>query len=198
LCDPSRSGNEMPSIIDSYSESNQDNEGNVGGIFPALGQCFTGSGAAIGSAQWYIKQYITGGATGNAIAKIYNTTGTYGTNAKPSGAALASSSLLDISTLTTSYALYTFNFTGANSITLTNGTRYCLTIENYDTWGGSERVTLGRDGSSPSHSGNDCYLYSGTWNAPFAGDFCFYVYSSDSGGASAVPVIMNQYRQRKA
>lgn len=168
----------MPNIIDSYSESNQSAGGNLGGVFPGLGQCFTGNGETVGSAQWYLIKHTTG-ATGNAIAKIYNTTGTYGTNAKPSGAALASSSLLDISTLTTSYGLYTFNFTGADSITLTNGSYYCLTIEKYDTWGGAGFITLGRDSSSPSHSGNDAYSVSGSWSAPFAGDFCFYVYSAD-------------------
>lgn len=185
----------MPNIIDSYSESNRDNSGNLG-YFQGLGQCFTGNGEKVGSAQWLITKYFTG-SIGNAIAKIYNTTGTYGTNAKPSGAALASSSLLDISTITASYSLYTFEFTGVNSITLTNGTYYCLTIEKYDTWGGTGYITLGRDASSPSHSGNDAYLSSGTWYAPFASDFCFYVYSSDAVSIS-IPVFLDQYRQRRA
>ena len=69
-----------------------------------------------------------GSPVGNAVAKIYNISGTFGTDAIPSGIPLATSDPFDISTITTLYSLYSFKFTGLNKITLNEG-QYAVSIE---------------------------------------------------------------------
>lgn len=67
-----------------------------------------------------------GSPTGTAKVKIYAITGTPGTNAQPTGAALATSESIDVSNLIASAVdQYTeFHFTGADQITLSPNTYY--------------------------------------------------------------------------
>jgi hypothetical protein len=165
-------------VIDSYSESNADisqalNSGGTTG----MGQAFTGTGAKIGSAKWYLKK--TGSPTGNATASIYASTGTFGTSAKPTGAALATSDNFDVSTLTTSSVLTTFSFTGANRISPTNGTKYIVTIE-YSGGDSSNHVDAGYDQTSPTHGGNWSSLSGGSWSALSFLDGVFYLNSYEA------------------
>jgi len=171
----------MPNIIDSYSESNRNTDYNVqpsGGNAYKVSQSFTGNGATLGSAVFYLKKL--GSPTGNATAEIYAHSGSFGTSSVPTGAALATSDSLDISTLTTTQTLTTLNFTGGNQIVLTNGTKYCVvfTSNNGDL---SNNVVLGVDTISPTHGGNDA-TYVASWTAHSTRDACFYVY--DNAGAS--------------
>lgn len=166
----------MAQIIDSYSETNQ----NTSAADYAEGQSFTGDGGILNSAKFYLKK--AGSPTGSAYAKIYAHSGTFGTSSVPTGSPLATSGAFDISTLTTSFQLITFTFTGANKITLTNGTKYIVTLEfsgytpSYPNY-----VWTGIDTSSPTHGGNLCYKDSGgSWNAVSAYDTCFYVYKDDA------------------
>lgn len=169
-------------VADSYSESNQNTQTQLTPNQTKYSQTFTNTTASIlDSCKFYLKKFgVPGLPTGNAVAKIYAITGTYGTNAKPTGTALATSDNFDVSTLTTSFALTTFSFTGANRINLTANTNYALTIEyvpvDYD-----NVVAVGLDSSSPSHSGNYA-LYtvaSGTWSGGSGSlyDFPFYLYT---------------------
>jgi hypothetical protein len=97
---------------------------------PAKGEAFTCavSGKKITSVSiWVSKE---GSPTGTAVAKIYSVTGTVGTNAVPN-ALLATSDTVNLSTFPTwsTKEARSFAFSGANQITLTNGTDYAVTVE---------------------------------------------------------------------
>ena len=161
-------------VVDSYSESNYDQDYNLySGSIVGRGQSFTGDGSDISKATFYLKK--TGSPTGNAVAKLYAHTGTYGTNGTPTGAALATSDNFDVSTLSGSMALVDFSF--STPYTLANGTYYVITIE-YSGGDGSNYVVVGHDTSSSSHGGNRCYTSDGSSWTSNTGDVIFYVYGA--------------------
>lgn len=165
-------------LLDSYSESNaNDYIAAYTSSFYIFGQCFTNaSSAVLDSIKFYLKK--AGTPTGSAYAKVYAVTGTYGTNATPTGSALATSDAFDISTLTTSPGLVTFSFSAANQITLSASTNYFITIESNN---GSflNNVLVGYDTSSPSHGGNFVYSSDGlAWTATSLYDCIFYIYGT--------------------
>jgi hypothetical protein len=168
-----------PTLVDSYSETNQGSFRQLDSQDQfATGQTFVGDGAVLDSAKFYLLK--TGAPSGNATARLYALTGTPGTDATPTGAALATSDNFDVTTLTGSYALITFSFSGANRVTLTNGTNYCIAC--YFTGGNaSNYVRIGIDLSSPTHAGNEFYTSDGTnWTADSTIDAVFYLYSASS------------------
>lgn len=182
-------------IVDSYSESNSNgyaavqrfgdtsNQG-LGGV----GQSFTGDGGVLNSVKFYLSK--VGTITGNAFVYIYEHSGTFGSSSVPTGSPLATSDAFDVSALTTSNELITFNFSGANKITLSNGTKYVVTIQYTGGSWPSNYISVGYDTSSSSHSGNICvYINSGSaWFAGSAEDACFYVYADSGYGVSPSPL----------
>jgi hypothetical protein len=163
-----------PSIVDSYSETNRDSFSALSsGTSTGVGQSFTGVSATLDSVQFYLSKNNL--PTGNIVAKIYAHTGVFGTSSTPTGAALATSGTFDVSTLTGSYALTTFTFSGAERISL-SATNYVVTVEVSGAVGdASNYVRVGADGSTPTHAGNLSYN-DGSWNAVGSDDNCFYVY----------------------
>jgi len=165
--------------ISNYSESNQSSLAAVGSEdtdrVSELGQSFTAIGVNLGRVDMYIKK--VGSPTGNAVAILYAHTGTFGSTGTPTGAALATSDVFDVSTLTTSLELKSFNFSGAEQYSLVNGTNYFIALK-YITGDDSNYVQWGLDGSSPSHAGNKANKTNGTWSANSAQDFCFWLYST--------------------
>jgi len=167
-------------LIDSYSESNYSGGSYLSGYtddYQKISQSITGKSSKLSSHKWYLKKL--GSPTGNAVAVLYAHTGTYGTSSKPTGAALATSDNFDVSTLTTSYQLITFTFTGAQQYPLVNGTYYCMTIE-YSGGDHTNCVIVGLDGISPTHSGNSAGYYNSAWTIYSARDEIFYVYGDVS------------------
>ena len=165
--------NGAESLLDSYNESNQSATYQIySGNFLGVGQAFTATAGVLSSCKFYIRK--SGSPTGNAVAKLYATTGTFGTNARPTGAALATSANFDVSTLTTSYVVNTLTFSGANRVKLTNGTNYVITFE-YSGGNSTNRVELGADSTSPTHAGNGSSLFGASWSGS-SQDVCFYVY----------------------
>jgi hypothetical protein len=170
----------MTAIIDSYSEINMDNFQTaikIGG-YEYVGQTFTNiNQSLLNSCKFYLRK--EGTPTGNAYVEIYNLTGTPGTNAHPTGTALATSDNFDISTLAfPAFNLITFTFSGANIITLNANTIYGLSL--YVNGGGSSNwVDLGTDLSSPTHNGN-LFRNNGSWTMLASGvtACCFYVYGT--------------------
>jgi hypothetical protein len=165
-------GGGSPSVMDSYSESNCEDVqsalysgGNV-----KIGQSFTGNGASITSAKFHIKK--TGSPTGNATVSIYAHSGTYGTSSVATGSAVATSGNLDVSTLTTSFALVEFTF--SSPYETTNATNYVVAIE-YSGGDGDNAVNVCIDTSSSTHDGNFIY-YTSSWDYLANRDTCFYVY----------------------
>jgi PKD repeat protein len=165
-------GGSTPVTIDSYSETNRDNYGQLDANMRGWGQAFTGNGASVTSAKFYLQK--SGSPTGSAYAKIYAITGTFGSTAKPTGAALATSDAVTVSTIPTSYGLVQFNF--STPYKTTNGTRYIITVE-YTGGSSANFIRVGADGSSPTHAGNLSYNWSGTWS-PLNYDLSFYVYGT--------------------
>jgi hypothetical protein len=164
------------SVLDSYSESNRSSDIYLSSTEKlAVSQSFTaGATLNIGKIKLYLKKI--GSPTGNITVKIFAHSGTYGTNSVPTGAALATSDVVSISSLTTSYQLIDFFFNGVNQISLTNTTQYVLVVY-YSGGDISNDLYLGTDSSTPSHGGNWATSTDGTtFSADSNRDVCFYVY----------------------
>ena len=115
------------------------------------------------SSKFYLLK--VGSPTGNIVSNIYNYTGTPGTNAKPTGSALATSATYNVASLTGSYQLIEFLFTGGNAISLTGSQKYFVTVE-YQGGDSSNKLQVAWDSSSPpSGAGNNVALQlsGGTW-----------------------------------
>lgn len=173
-----------PTIIDSYSEANQDGTLSMQATHPTAGAGYSANGQSftadfklvVTSAKFYLKK--SGAPTGNAHAVIYAHSGVYGTSSVPTGAALATSDDFDVSTLTTSFALVTFTFSGAEQIELAAGTQYCLAFENPGSGNidAGDYTIIGVDASSPSHDGNRFYYTASAWGSQNTRDVIFYLY----------------------
>ena len=164
----------MATIIDSYSEANQDGVYNFWTDIWG-GQSFTGDRRKLTSVKFYIRR--VGSPTGTVKAQLFAHTGTFGTSSNKTGSALASSSEIDVATLDTDFGLVEFIFEGENQISLSNGTHYCIQLTGFDMSGDVPNcVSMGRD-LEGTHSGNFYY------NAGVVADsdLCFYVYGAKIG-----------------
>lgn len=167
-------------LVDSYAETEVDAGTNLSdGTATVKGQSFTGLTGKILYCKFYLKK--SGNPTGNAVAKLYAHTGTYGTSGLPDGAALATSDNLDVSTLGAAYALTTLTFTGAQQYSMSGGTYYVIVLE-YSAGDGSNYVIMGCDTGSPTHVGNGVY-YDTQWRVS-VNDRAFYVYKEDLGATT--------------
>ncbi len=164
--------------IDQYPETNQDGYTALRtGSTVGAGQSFTGDGYALSLCRMYVKK--SGSPTGTAVVKIYAHSGSFGTTSIPTGTALATSDNFDVSALTTSFVINNFTFSGINQITLANGTNYVLSVE-YSGGSVGNTVDVGKDGSSPTHSGNSATWDGATWTAVNTSDLCFYLYDTQA------------------
>lgn len=176
----------MATIVDSYSEANQDSDGCLQVLHPsaasglsAISHSFTGNGLNLDSVQLYIKK--VGSPVGKITCYLYEHTGTFGTSSLPTGSALDTSIEIDVSTLGADYALV--EFSGFSGYTLVNGTKYCivLAVTSYTSMDSDNRPCLGCDSSSPSHGGNMGYYNNSAWTIFNTRDVCFYVYGVPAG-----------------
>lgn len=182
----------MPTLLDSYSETNYSGYAalRIGvDVFDRVweyGQTFTpGSSMPLDSAKFYLQK--VGVPTGNIRAELYRHSGTWGVAGYPTEyTPVAVSDYIDVSTLSTSFSLVNFNFSGINRINLTAGTHYCIVV-NFSNDSNTDVVRVGNDASASSHAGNNFYRFEndGTWAPLYYGndyDVIFYVY-----GGSATP-----------
>lgn len=178
--------------MDYYSEENQESGYAVNGggtDNQAVGQSITGDGGNLTDIYYNLR--LSGSPTGNATAKVYAHSGTFGTSSVPTGAALATSNTFDVSTLTGNYHNYKFTF--ASPATLTNGTKYVITFE-YSGGSTVNTVQVGRDTTSPSHGGNAAHSSNGTsWSASSGRDLIFYAVTSGGGGGGGTSTRANAY-----
>lgn len=137
----------------------------------AFGQCFTAIDCVLHSFKFLMRKFAS--PTGSAVAKLYAISGTYGTNAIPTGSVLATSDNFDVSTLTTTYTLVEFLFTGEQKILLTNTTKYYAVIEY--SGGNDTDFLVGGLGTASPHGGNNAY-YAGSWTADNQFDMEFEIY----------------------
>lgn len=166
----SSGGVNTPIAIDSYSESNYSNEFLVAGSTwdIQVGQSFTGNGNVLDNIVLKIRK--SGSPTGSCFVRVYAHAGTFGTSSVPTGGVLAQSDNFDISTLTTTSTLKTFQFSGVNKITLTNNTKYVWVVR-YEGGNSSNYLRVQIDDTSPTHGGNAIQ----TTSAAAGVDICFYV-----------------------
>jgi hypothetical protein len=161
-----------PSLIDSYSESNCDTDWLMSSTTgaPGRGQVLAlASSATLTSVKFYLKK--VGSPTGNMTARVYAATGTPGTDGVGTGSALASSGTIDVSTLSSSYALVEF------SLSYSAAAGNYLICAFYDGGDASNKVAAGLDTSSPSHAGNGGIVTDGGGFSGYAStDVCFYLY----------------------
>lgn len=114
----------------------------------------------------------TGSPAGTLVCNIYNTTGTYGVNAIPTGTAIDSSSNSPTaSTISTTDAEVEFTFSG--NITLTAGNTYAASIAASTAGTGSAFIQAVVD-TTNGYSGNR-FIKSGTYSAPDNNDLYFSV-----------------------
>jgi len=176
----------MATLLDGHSQSHYTSDHALLAVHPsaslasAYGQAFTVKTIEetykLTQTKFYLKR--VGSPTGHLKACLYSMTGTYGTNAKPTGSPLASSELVDIATLGTSYSEIAFNFVGANQYEVSKDQKYCIEVQVND---GSLNSNNGvwckaSSGDQATHDGNESYYSASAWRSFSDKDFCFLVY----------------------
>jgi hypothetical protein len=167
-------------LIDSYSEVNYST---YTGAYVYIGQAFSADkSGTLTRCKFSLHKAI--GANGTLIAYLYNLTGTYGTNAKPTGSPIATSNTIDVTSLGLTRSLITFTFTEGS---LVAGNKYGILTKRASGTGG---VNTNLDNTSPTHSGNYFNSSNGTtWTGSNAFDLLFYVYANVTTIIAANPVI---------
>jgi len=171
-----------PALVASYAESNLSDSIQIGAAnADTAGQTFTPSAnGKLTSVKFKLIRYGT--PTGNAYVKLYAMTGTYGTTGVPTGAVLATSDALDVSTIPLlTWTLMEINFSGANQYDLVTGTNYALSVDWTDGGDGSNYIEVANDSTTPSHGGNMYELYNGSYYPDSGKDLLFYVYAAPVG-----------------
>lgn len=179
----------MPTIVDSYDPSGAG--GGDAKYLPGVdsthraGQSFPSGGASptLDSVKFWMKVGL-GAPTGNCYAVIASHTGSYGSTST-GVSLLATSDALDVATLTGSYALKTFTFSGAERIVLSD-TYYIAGIQ-YTAGDSSNYISLAKAGDGTGHGGNMAYGDSFFYTASSGTDLEFYVYAADV----VAPVAVN-------
>ncbi len=161
--------------------STAEDSNNETGTGYALGNA-TNTGFAQGFSNGVVAQNLTrviaklkkvGSPTGNLTAKLYAITGSFGSTATPTGAALATSVNLDVTTLTTSYLEKEIAFT--TQFTMLASTNYFIAFE-YTGGDVSNYVHIEGD-STGTHAGN-LATKTGAWAANAAEDLWFQCFAS--------------------
>lgn len=161
-------------IIDSYFETPSDSHYQIvapSGGSHAAGETFTGNGDVAIQSQFVLS--ATAARTGTMVSAIYAVTGT-APNLVPTGAALATSSTVSATLLTTSDQLITFSF--PTPMTTVNGTHYAVVVDVTSVAGGA--VKVGQNTSAPAAAGNRVDyddLFGAGWESLSTADIYFYV-----------------------
>jgi len=122
-----------------------------------------------------------GNPTGSAYAKLYRATGTVGSDAIPTGSALATSEAVDVSTFPTYVTdddSKFFDFDFANAYLAAPGD-YCVVFE-YPGGDSSNYVKIAVDqvaAKNELHYGNGCRLVGGSFVSDVKDDCLFYLYA---------------------
>ncbi len=165
---------DMYQRMDYYDSANKDSDSY--GVGWHYGQAFANTNAVmLLYCTFNLKR--TGSPAGNITAYLYASTGTYGTDAKPTGAALATSDPVVCTTISNAgYVDVVFLFTGANQITLSANTKYCIVV-SHPSGDASNYISHAIDATNPGHAGNYCFSSDGVnWFGDNSADIPFYVY----------------------
>lgn len=117
---------------------------------------------------WKFSLYKSAGSpTGNIVAKLYAHSGNYGINGIPTGAALATSDIIDASELPDIPKLYTtFTFSGVNQYELLADIKYFMSIE----YSGGSAFNKVAFLYNTNHTGNSA-IYDDSWAIYTVDDF---------------------------
>jgi len=161
-------------VEDSYNPSANNSQVLVSGGYTSMSASFTAATSGrLYEATWRL--YRDAQTTGTVRAAIYAIAGSHGTTAVPTGSALATSDLVDVTSFgTSSYGTdIAFRFSGTNQYIFAAGTVYALVIELVSTSGGNVYVSQESGGI---HAGNLAYYTAaGGWATSAAHDFAFSV-----------------------
>lgn len=150
--------------VDSYPDTNRDTAVQLySGATTRISQSFVATAGKLSRAIFSLQKVLA--PTGNMVAKLYADTGGSGP-----GTLLATSEVVDITGIGTSWAQVDFEF--KDEYTLVVSTTYWISVE-YSGGDASNHLEVGVDNSSPTHSGS-CYTYNGSWSSQTY-DMCFYV-----------------------
>jgi len=147
-------------------------------LYSAGGQAFTNLNGVYKITSAQFKLYKFASPTGNAYARLYAIAGTYGTDAVPTGSALATSDPLDVSTITASWTpTYTLVFSGAQQYEMQPNIKYAIVFENpaSGTIDETNYPGIGYDATTPEHSGNIITYRNSAWGYSAALDMVFLV-----------------------
>lgn len=165
--------------INSFAQSNQNTSNSMyGSSQSSIGQALAlSAGGVLNMIQFSLEK--VGAPTGTIIVRVYNITGTIGTNAVPTGSAIANSNTIDVSTLPTGgFSLIPFFFSGTNKITLTNGQQLAIAVE-YTGGDASDYVNVGSQNGLTGVNG--VYTSAGfTWNTTTTFEQIFSIYANGS------------------
>ena len=170
-------------VLDSYSESNYTSQTPIYGTTTACGQSIQLSASAfVSSAKFYLGK--SNSPSGVVTVRIYASTGTHGTDAKPTGDFLLESNPVDLSSIPDYTTPGLVEFTFSDTIVLSGGTCYILVVycDDSDT---SNRLMVGFDATGSTHEGNRSTLVSGVWGS-LTSDYCFYLYGEASGATLSI------------
>jgi hypothetical protein len=187
-------------IVDEYAEYNE-NWVPINNCYTRIGQSFQvgENGSRLYKAMWRVGTVGTVN-TGTVYAELYNVTGTYGVDSKPSGDPIATSDGIAASSLTpSSWQFVTFYFTGDNMVDLDPEAIYCIVIR-WDSGDLSNYLMIDGICYSPSHPGNYS-TYDGAWWANDNFDMYFKVWGIANvshfdmtvASSDGVPVIYATY-----
>ena len=179
-------------VIDSYSETNFNYLDEVGLYdISARGMGFTGNGQTLQACKFYLNKVNS--PTGNIQAELYAHIGTFSTSGIPTGSALATSSVIDCTTLVSNPSIALVYFVFPTLYTLIAGTHYVLVIHKVSGFDNSSNW-VGVGANHISHSGNvgNESEYHSSWIADGTWALCFYALNAQYGTASSALTIPAQ------
>jgi hypothetical protein len=146
------------------------------GTIVAQGQSFANGTNAQFLVRAFFDLKIGAGApspAGNIVAKVYAHSGTFGTSSVPTGAAVATSDNVSVSSITSSYQTVEFKF--STPVELVASTNYVVSVEY--TGDASNYLHVRGLAASGTHAGNRSQS-TGTWAATAADDLNFSIHTS--------------------
>ncbi|PJC30045.1 hypothetical protein CO052_00090, partial [Candidatus Saccharibacteria bacterium CG_4_9_14_0_2_um_filter_41_9] len=143
--------------------------------YTQIGQTFNANiGGTISSSAFRIGK--NGAPTGTVVSKLYAHTGTFGTTGVPTGAALATSATVNVSSFNDG-DIVSFSY-AASPYTLVSGTKYAIVIE-YTEAGSTQTTGISNYvDDTPAHDGTTVIWNNkaASWGATASYDTIFYVY----------------------
>jgi hypothetical protein len=166
---PTGSVNRNYTLDDSWPTTWEDSSMDIYTTYSMYSQSFTSGGGITDNV--LVRLQKIGSPTGTATVRIYASSGSL-----PTGAVVAETDTLDVSTVGASLASYTFRFSGANRVPLTATGGYCVVVR-YAGGDSSNKLKVGTDTTAANQHGGRLGYYDSSWHLDNANnDMIFYSY----------------------